>query len=418
MTSTNNSSRVVMIGDPGPVLQQITAAFDSQTEFQMSGVLSTLDRLAREIGAAKPNLILLDHQLNQQPTIDIIDDIAVEFPDSPIVAILPENDPLLIQKAIMGGARGFLVQPFTQINLLSTLRRVLQLENYRRMKYGNMEAHPVESSRPLRNLTVFSPRGGVGCSTLAANLALAIHEDSNQKVLLFEGKQFFGHMNVLLNIRTHNTLIDLIPHANNLDEALVHDVVVEHGSGIHVLLGPSNIQVAHGLRPDDLYTVMVGLQRFFDVIVIDAGSSLSENTVTLMDASDRIMLVATPDLASLRDVSQFIQISQSLAYPPEKLLVVLNREGQPGGVKTKDIESTLNRQVFAKIPEDVPNVQRSLNRGIPLQLKYPRSPTARAIRKLSAVLCELRVVEQIRAPVNQVSRGNQMEALLVSSQFG
>ena len=114
-----------------------------------------------------------------------------------------------------------------------------------------------------------------------------------------------------------------------------------------------------------------------------------------MDASDRIMLVATPDLASLRDASRFIQISQSLSYPPEKLLVVLNREGQLGGVKTKDIESTLKRQVFAKIPEDVSKVQRSLNRGIPLQLKYPRSPTARAIKKLSAALSEMQVVEQI-----------------------
>jgi pilus assembly protein CpaE len=250
------------------------------------------------------------------------------------------------------------------------------------------------------------------------NLAQAIHEESEQRVLLFEGKQFFGHIDVLLNIRTHNTLIDLIPHANNLDEGLIHDVVVEHASGIHVLLGPSNIQVAHGLRPDDLYSVMVGLQRFFDFVVIDAGSSLSENTVTLMDASDRIMVVGTPDLASLRDVSRFIQISQSLSYPSEKILVVLNREGQLGGVKTKDIESTLKRQVFAKIPDDGQNVQRSLNRGVPLQVKYPRSLTAKAIKKLSKDLIEMQVVEQLRMPVNQVSRGNQMEALLVSSQFG
>jgi pilus assembly protein CpaE len=418
MTSTINSSRVILIGDPGPTLQQITSAFDSQTEFQMTGVLSSPDRLAREIGAAKPNLILLDHQLNQQPTIDIIDDIAVEFPDSPIVAILPDNDPLLIQKAIMGGARAFLVLPFTQINLLNTLRRVLQLENNRRKKHGDLNVAPPESSRPLRSLVVFSPRGGVGCSTLAVNLALAMQEELDKKVLLLDGKQFFGHLDVLLNIRTHNTLIDLIPHASNLDETLVHDVVVEHGSGIHVLLGPSNIQVAHGLRPDDLYTVMIGLQRFFDLVVIDAGSSLSENTVTLMDASDRIILIATPDLASLRDVSRFIQISQSLSYPSEKLLVVLNREGHLGGVKTKDIEVALKRQVFAKIPEDVSSVQRSLNRGIPLMLKYPRSPTARALKKLSKALCEMQVVEHLRAPMTPVSRGSQMEALMVSSQFG
>jgi pilus assembly protein CpaE len=120
----------------------------------------------------------------------------------------------------------------------------------------------------------------------------------------------------------------------------------------------------------------------------------------------------------LRDVSRFIQISQSLSYPSEKLLVVLNREGHLGGVKTKDIEVALKRQVFAKIPEDVSSVQRSLNRGIPLMLKYPRSPTARALKKLSKALCEMQVVEHLRAPMTPVSRGSQMEALMVSSQFG
>jgi len=104
-------------------------------------------------------------------------------------------------------------------------------------------------------------------------------------------------------------MADLLPHASSLDDALINDVVIEHGSGIHVLLGPSNVNVAQGIRPDDLYAVLMGLHRAFDFMVIDAGSSLSENIVTFLDLADRILLVTTPDLASLRDSSRFMQIS-------------------------------------------------------------------------------------------------------------
>jgi pilus assembly protein CpaE len=223
---------------------------------------------------------------------------------------------------------------------------------------------------------------------------------------------------VLLNIRAQNTIADLIPHASSMDEALIHEVVVEHGSGVHVLLSPANVQVAQGIRPDDVYTVLMGLHHYFDLIVIDAGSTLNENSVTMMDAADRILLVTSPDLASLHDISRFMQISQSLSYTPEKLLVVLNREGIQGGVSTKEIESALHNKVFAKIPEDSPNALRSLNRGLPLLVRYPRSPASRAIRQLAKVLTEVKIAEQSKVATGQAANKAQRDALLVSSQFG
>jgi pilus assembly protein CpaE len=417
MTPIKTPSRVIAIGDPNTTQQQITTALNSQEEFQLVDILSSSERLAREIGAAKAELILIDHQLGGQPTLDIIDDIALEFPEAAIIAILPENDSVLIHKVMLAGARAFLVQPFTQINLLSTLRRVRELEGRRRTQPSLRSAGP-EITRSLKTVTVFSPRGGVGSSMVAVNLAVALQEETNLRVLLFDGKLFFGHLAVLLNIRAQNTIADLIPHASTMDEALIHEVVIEHGTGIHVLLSPPSVQVAQGIRPDDVYTVLMGLHHYFDLIVIDAGSTLNENSVTMMDASDRILLVTSPDLASLHDISRFIQLSQSLSYTPEKMLVVLNREGIQGGVSTKEIESALHNKVFAKIPEDSPNALRSLNRGLPLLVRYPRSPASRAIRQLAKVLTEVKIAEQSKVAIGQAANKAQRDALLVSSQFG
>lgn len=417
MGDVNRPTRVVVIVDPGVVQQQIVSAVNSQPEFLLVDVLNSPEKLARAIGATEPDILIVDHQLGEQPTIDMIDDLAMQFPEVGLIAMLPDNDPVQIQQVMLAGARAFLIQPFTQINLLSTMRRVRELDDRRMQSLVIKTSSVTENTRPLKSITIFSPRGGVGCSTLATNLALALYEATGQKILLMEGKLFFGHLDVILNLRTHNTIGDLIPHVNALDDGLISDVVIKHNSGIHVLLGPNNIQIAQGIRPDDLYKVFVSIQRYYDYVIVDGGSSLTENTVTLMDTADKIMLVTTPDLASLHDTSRFVQVSKTLAYTDDKLMIILNRAGLVGGVKTKDIESALHHQVYAQIPDDPANALRSLNRGIPLLVRYPRSQVSKAIRQVAEGLTAMQTAGHVKA-VSPGKERVQHELLLASSRLG
>jgi pilus assembly protein CpaE len=394
MTDVSSSIPVVAIIDPGTTRHQIMSALQTQIEFQLVTAIENLDNAAREIRATQPEIIVIDHEVGGKPTLDIVDDICIQFPDRALVALLPEGNPTLAQQVMFAGARAFLVEPFTQVEFMSTLRRVYDLEERRRLAQAPVTMEDPGSSDPLQTITVFSPRGGVGCSTVAINLAVALHEQIDGRTLLMEGKLHFGHLGLMLNIRPRNSLAELIPHANSLDAALIEDVVVQHATGIEVLLSPSNIEMAQGIRPDDMLNVLRGVRSLYDFIVIDAGSYLNENTVTLMDMSDRVLLVANPDLASLHDVSRFIQVSRTLGYPPGKVLVVLNRSGMLGGVKTKDIEAALHQSPFAEIPEDGTKAIRSLNRGVPMYFKYPRNPVSRSIRQLAKTLADIGMEEQ------------------------
>ncbi len=382
MPNLSSPTRIVAISDAGPTQQQIIDTLSAQQDFTLVALLHDIERTGRELRAAEPEIILIDHQIGGQPTLDLIDDLAMQFPEAALVAIMPDNNPLRAQQVTLAGARAFIVQPFTQVNLLSTLRRVRDLE--RRRAKPQSEAQPKETgSQPLRTLAVYSPRGGCGCSTVAANLAIALREKTGKRVLLLEGKLFFGHLDILLNLRTRNTLADLIPHANSIDEGLVREVITPHVSGIDVLLGPTDVQFAQGIRAQDLYGVTASLQRLYDFVVIDAGSTLNENTVTLLDLADRILLVTNPDLAALHDASRFLQLSQSLAYPPGKVLVLLNRADVPGGVKTRDIRAALRHELSLIVPDGGPDALRSLNRGVPLVLKYPRNPASLAFKSMA-----------------------------------
>jgi pilus assembly protein CpaE len=387
MTPTGNPTRVVALVNPGTILQQINAALSAQPEFELLVEVSEManqpDRLVRELQASEPDLLIVDHELAGQSSLDLIDDLALQMPNSDIIAIIPEDNPLRAQQVMLAGARAFIILPFTQVNLLSTLRRVRDLQARRRQAQGIRDAGTGEAHDHNHVVAVYSPRGGAGTTSVATNLAVALAYENEGRVLLLEGKLLFGHLDVMLNIRSRNSLADLIPHATALDETLVREVVTEHISGLHVLLAPSDPQFAQGIRPQDLFNVVNSLERYYDQVVIDCGSLLNENTVTLMDAAGRILLVANPDLAALHDISRFMRISQSLAYPAEKMLLVLNRSGQEGGVKVRDIETVLHQRVFAEVPEDLANSQRSLNRGIPLIMNYPRSPASKAYRELA-----------------------------------
>src|SRR3970040_910266 len=120
---TASPIRVLVICDSGPVQEQVTAALGSQPEFQLVDILTLSDRMMREVRAAEPELILVDHMVGGQSTLDLLDEIASTFPELALVAILPGEDSLRAQQVMLAGARAFLVQPFTQVNLLSTLRR-------------------------------------------------------------------------------------------------------------------------------------------------------------------------------------------------------------------------------------------------------------------------------------------------------
>jgi pilus assembly protein CpaE len=393
MPEKNGSTPLVALVGSTSTHEQISNALDVQNEFQPVVILDTLNGWVKEIRAANPEVILIDSVMDGQPTFELIDDLTLQFPDAAIVAILANDNPLNAQKAMLAGARAFIVQPFTGVALLSSLRRVRDLENRRRYSQSTSGGADPSLAEPMQILSVYSPRGGVGCSTMAINLALAIHGQIESRVLLMEGKMLFGHLALMLNIRAHNDITDLIPHANLLDENLVRDVVVRHASGIDVLLSPTDVQAGQGVRPEDLLGILRAVRKMYDFIIIDVGSYLNENTVTLMDLSDKVFLLTTPDLASLHDASKFLQISRTLSYPPGKMLTILNRTGMLGGVKTKDIEAALHHEVFAYIPEDDPKVVRSLNRGVPHIYKYPRSPVSRSIRKIAKNVVELGLEE-------------------------
>jgi len=415
MAAKTDQISTLLVSNQPAVIEATRSTLASQEDFYLFDRQITAENLLPIIAETQPDLILLDYSFQPHEFFELVDKIASDYPMCAVVVILPENEVINSERVILSGARAFLVFPYKPDHLVNTLKRVMELmERSQVFPVSPLVSETV--AKPRNTFTVFSPKGGAGCTTVATNLAIMLQKLLKEDVLLIDGKHLFGHVSLCLNLRTGNSITDLITHAGLLDPRMIKQVVVRHVSGIHVLPSPTSITEAQGIRPEDLYKVIQALQQVFQNIIIDGGNNLNENTVTYMDSSDKILLVLNPDLASLRDVRQFMEISKTLSYSPEKTLLLLNLIGRKADVKREEIENILNMKIFGRIPADENMALSCLNEGVPVVLKNPRHPIAKAYEEIARGL--VKVIQDMNADYLAKMKSESTEMLKKTSKLG
>jgi len=389
MTTKTEAARILLVSKNPSISETTYSALSKVKTLKLIEKKVTLKNLFPVIIDTQPDVILLDFEFCQHP-FELEDKILSDYPKSTIVAILPESKTGNSDRVVLSGARAFIQYPFQSDELVITILRVLELS-----QHNYAHSSPAPSSDTYVNskgtFTVFSPKGGSGCTTIATNLAISLHKTLKEDVLLIDGKLLFGHVALYLNLHTGSSITDLITHADMLDKRLINQVVVQHVSGIHVLPSPNSIVEGQGIRPESLFKVLQGLRQVYRYIIIDGGNNLNENAVTYMDFSDKILLVLNSDLASMRDVRQFVDISATLSYPKEKILLILNLTGRKADVQKEQIEDILKLKVFGEIPADENLALSSLNEGVPILMKKPRHRISRAFFDITKELVKLSV---------------------------
>jgi len=387
MANTSKTINILLVSRNHSVIAASRKALAREKNMRILEKEVTPDNLFSLIKETQPDTILLDFGFQENP-LELLKKIASESSKCALVAILSETGINYADKVDLSGKVGFVQYPYISGNLAATIKNTLQS-----LDGGNSTIS--ESSVPETDIhrkhifTVYSPKGGVGTTTTAVNLAIGMHKALKEDVLLVDGKHLFGHVALYCNIRSNNSISDLIARAGMLDERLIRQVAVEHASGIHVLPGPYSISEAQGIRPEDLYEVIQGLQQVFSYIVVDGGNGLNENTVTYMDASGKILLVINPDLASMRDARLFLQIAGTLSYPKDKILLILNITGRKADVKREEIEKIFKMEIFGKIPADEDLAINCLNEGVPIIIKKPRHPISNAFNDIAKELIKI-----------------------------
>ncbi|MBC7233034.1 MAG: response regulator [Chloroflexi bacterium] len=234
-------------------------------------------------------------------------------------------------------------------------------------------------------VAVWGTKGGVGTSTIALNLAVALRMKTRQRVTLMDAAMWGGTLPVMMNLVPKHTIADLLPRLYDLDSELLASVLATHSSGVRVLASEPWSQDGSMVQPSQLERILDWLEGASDYIVIDTTSSLDQVALTLLQRTEPVVVLA-PEMTSLRNARLILSIAETWPQKPEKLLLVLNRYPVKGGINLKDIENALAAKIDVQIPNDEPLVTYSINRGIPLVMSHPRSAVAQAFFRLAEMV--------------------------------
>jgi len=384
--------RVVIVDDVSETRENVRKLLQFETDVDVVGLARTGKEAIQISQDLNPDVVLMDINMPDMDGITATEAIRSRQQAVQVVILSVQSDQNYMRRAMLAGARDFLTKPPMGDELISAIRRAGAMAQAERSKTVNVQPAPTTGNLGIlpgynipkgKIVTVYSPKGGTGCTTIAVNLALTLNNEDT-RVALVDGNLQFGDVAVLVNEQGKNTIIDLAPRAEELDPEIVEEVMLKHSaSGLHVLAAPSRPEYAEKVSSGQFSQVLEYLKQIYAYVVIDTASLLTDVTLAAIDVSDLIVLVSTQDIPSIKNCRLFLDLSQTLGIDRERILFAMNRYDKRINITPERVAENLKQEVSSVIPLDEATVMKAVNRGVPFVLESKNQPAARGILSLA-----------------------------------
>jgi pilus assembly protein CpaE len=312
-----------------------------------------------------------------------------------------------MRRAMLAGARDFLTKPPMGDELISAIRRAGEMARTERAKDAKQQQLVASSivggpasmagfasSQNGKVITVYSPKGGTGCTTIAVNLAIALNNEDTRAVLVDANLQF-GDVAVFINEQGKNTVLDLAPRVDELDDEVVEEILIKHdASGLRVLAAPQRPEMAERVSADQFSKVLQYLQRMYSYVIVDTSPILTDVILSTVDVSNVIVLVTTQEIPAIKNARLFLDLVQTMGISKDHVVFAMNRYDKRIAITPERISENLKHEVSVSIPLDEKIAITAVNRGVPFMLDNKSQPIGKGIFSLAeAVRARLRVLE-------------------------
>ncbi len=388
--------RILIVDDIDETRENLAKLIGFETDMQIVGSASSGQQAIDLAKRERPHVILMDINMPDMDGITATEIIANTVPESPIIMMSVQGEQDYLRRSMLAGAREFLTKPFSADELVNAIRHVNELEKVKRSRY--MQSAPIAApSSPHAQasgagsrgqvISFFSPKGGVGRTTISTNLAVALFQSTDRPVVLVDGSLPFGDIAVILNMNPKaKTIADLVGSFENLDADILETVLVPHSTGIKVLLAPPTPEAAELITAANMKKVLELLRERYAFVVVDTWPSFQEVVLTMLDVADVILTLMTLEITSLKNVRVFLEIAEKLGYDEKKVQLVANRNDSSGGIKASDVEASLGRRIPHTIVSDGRALVLAVNRGVPFVISHKDSQVSKDMFTLAAKL--------------------------------
>jgi pilus assembly protein CpaE len=385
--------KVIVVDDVSETRENVRKLLQFESDVDVVGLARTGKEAIQLSQELNPDVVLMDINMPDMDGITATETIRSKQPAVQVVILSVQSDQNYMRRAMLAGARDFLTKPPMGDELISAIRRAGAMAQSEKSKSipvqslpasGNLGSLSVGYGAPKgKIITVYSPKGGTGCTTVTVNLALTLHNEDT-RVALVDGNLQFGDVAVFMNEQGKNTIIDLAPRAEELDPEIVEEVMLKHSSsGLHILAAPSRPEYAERVSSGQFTRVLEYLSQIYAYVVVDTASLLTDVTLAAIDVSDLVVLVTTQDIPSIKNCRLFLDLSQTLGIDRNRILFAMNRYDKRINITPERIAENLKQEVSSVIPLDEATVMKAVNRGVPFVLDSKNQPASRGIFSLA-----------------------------------
>ncbi len=385
--------KVLIVDDIPETREHLTRLLSLDQEIDVAATAGSGEDAIRQAMDLRPDIVVMDINMPGMDGVAAAEVISQQLPGSPIIMMSVHGEAEQLRRAIAAGAREFLVKPFSGDEFATTIKRVFERELGRREQ---LQAAPVTpkatpggpetAEEDHQVVAVFSPKGGAGRTTIATNLALALQGETGGRVCLVDANLQFGDVGVLLNLNPKNRSVLDAVEGGEPDADLLNSVVIDHSTGIRVLLAPPSPEGADLVTPAYLRKIIDLLRLTHDWVVVDLPPALTDHTLGVMDAADQIIVLSALEITTIKNVRLFLEVADQLEYDRSKLRLVINRSDSAQGIRISDVEASIRRPIDGTIVSDGRLAVLAVNRGVPFVVSHPEAALSRDIVKLARTI--------------------------------
>ncbi len=354
------------------------------------------------VAEADPQLILLSLEEPVARGLQTMSAIAGIAPDKPIIVYSSLSDAPAIRRAMLAGARDYLTTPLTPEAVKASIEAILEQEAVRAGRHSEREPSMTPSGTIL---TIFGAKGGIGKTTIATNLAVALQHETGQSVALVDMDTRFGDVAVMLDLHTETTVTEAVRDSGTIDRHNIRDYLIRHHSGINVLSAPRSPSDWDTVDPEKLERIIQIIARTFDYVILDTPGTFNEMVGIALESATVVLLVTSMDVTSIKDTLMALNMLRQWGFPQEKIKLVINHANQANSIRDVDVARTLEYEIYWDLPFDLA-VSRAGQHGLSVVTSDPRSRAAQDLTALARALGGLSpsAVPRRRGPLSVLSR--------------
>jgi pilus assembly protein CpaE len=329
-----------------------------------------------------PDVFLVSVEEPVALALQTIEQLLDAVPGAPAVVFSSLVDAQSVRRAMVSGARDYLIKPLKPEELSRAVYGVLEQEERKRLRSEGTSPEVVGRGTVI---TVFGAKGGIGKTTISTNLATTLAKLTGASVCLVDMDTRFGDVAIMMDIAVEASIADVARKIDEIDRDKIKDYLVKHYSGVNILPAPLHPTEWRNMTPQHIERIIELLAQTHDYVVIDTPGTFNELIAATLELANLILLITSMDIASIKDTALALEMLRAAGVSEDKVKLTINHSTAANSLREEDVSRVLEYDVFWRIPHDL-SVSSSTQLGQPIVIAKPYARVSRSIIDLAHAL--------------------------------